>query len=207
MNLVTRLWQNMSARGSGLAYQQLLARPDHHLVTVLLSRALEQKADAICFGFRQEIIEEPCHCDQCACAPPSNGGCLPDTTGSDYDVVRNSAMTRGPMGDEGLPISFRVGGILRRFSNWPCHSYGMILAAIQSRAVAIGANSTDHQPLRYIEIGYGMSKHPTCSHPSGKRRLVEVDLEYQADNTFWIYLRTVREVESDITVSQSVTGD
>ena len=119
-------------------------------------------------------------------------------------VLERSAFARGPRGERGIPISFSVDGALRYFGQQPLNSYGMILATFQSRLVAIGASEAQPGPLRYIEIGYGMSKHPPTSHPQGRRRLVEVDLEFQADNSFWIHIRGEREVERSARISATI---
>jgi hypothetical protein len=206
MKLARRLWTTSSYPATGRAYERMLATPFHHLVTVLLTRAVEQQADAICFGFRPDLIED----NDARVARLKSEETFSNWLAEQrllhpsFAAVDRSARTLGPDGRTGIPISLRVAGVLRYFGEQPCDSYGMLLGAIQSRLVALGAGESDPQPLRNIEIGYGMSKHPTTSGTQGQRRFVEVDLAFEEDNTFWVHLRGVRETSAGVRISQTI---
>jgi hypothetical protein len=170
----------LSAKGQ----QKALARPDHRFFTILLLKAIEAGADAICFGFRSGIVGLPTPIT----APPKLAG--------DKDDLDRNANTRGPAGSHGVPISLRANGVLEHFADQPFHSYGMILKAIQFRPVAIGASPVKPQPLRYVEIDAVAG--------TGNRRFVEVDFEYQIDNTFWVLIRGVREASESERLSDTM---
>lgn len=206
MNLMPRLRRRGDrSRAETREYGEMLARPDHHWWTVLLTKACERGADAICIGFRPDIIEDPESKEARRKSDAAFAGWLTFECEMHPGMVavERSARTRGPQGQTGLPISFRVGGTLHYFNDHPFHLWGMVLRAIQlERTVALGASEASPQPMRYIEIGYRMSKHPVTSGTSGLRRFVEVDLEFQEDNSFWVYIRGIREVGPEVRVSQ-----
>jgi hypothetical protein len=206
MRLIRRVLQQSRHRSAERLYEQRLATPYHRFATVILSRAAEQGADAVCFGFRPDIVEDDESREARRKASDDFSAWLAAQRliHPSYIVADQSAKTRGPKSHRGLPISFRVGGIIQYFGDQPFHSYGSVLKAIQSRTVALGASEDNPQPMRYIEIGYGMSKHPVTSGPSGMRRFLEVDLEFQEDNTFWIYIRAIREIALNVRVSDSI---
>jgi hypothetical protein len=206
MKLMTRLWKQSRYGSAGSAYERDLSSPFHHLLTILLSRAIEQAADAVCFGFRQDIVEDTDSREarRKAAEQISSWLAVEQQICTSQRVVGKSAIARGPSGTMGLPISFRIGNRIQYFGDQPFGSYGILLQTIQSRPVSLGASKIDPRPMRYIEIGYGMSKTPATSDVSGKRRFVEVDLEFQADNTFWIYIQGVRETAPNVRVSQTI---
>jgi hypothetical protein len=207
MKLLSRLQiSNGISSREARGYRKLLSNPVHHCVTVLVSKAIELNADAICFGFRPDIFEDPESQKSRLQAVQQIVDRFETEKSNDpvYQIVDQCAQTRGPDGETHIPLSMRIGGVLRHFGGHPANSYGMILNAFQCRPVALGATEKDPQPMRYIEIGYAMSKQPITSNPTGKRRFAEVDLELKTDNTFWVYIRDTREIESGVRVSQTI---
>ena len=221
MRFLPQRWPG--ARSQGQHHGHDLSHPFHHFVTVLLSGAIERHAQAICFGFRPDIVKDPpsrhfVEDPASRLSPEIDDEVLPESPSrSDAQftawltverptlvALERSGFTRGPGGERGIPISFSVDGVLHYFMAQPLNTYGKILATFESRLVAIGASEAKPQPLRYIEIGYGMSKHPATSHPRGRRRFAEVDLEFQADNTFWVHIRGEREVDRSIRISEAI---
>jgi hypothetical protein len=210
MTLLSRLRPgDGNSRRDAREYERMLSNPTHKLVTVLILKAMEFGADAICFGFRPDIFEDPEAQKARIKAEEKAVREIQEKFGIPLDdpstqVLERSARTRGPDGETSLPFSMRIGGVLQHFDGYPMHSFGMVMNAFQRRPVAIGATRADPQPMRYIEIGYGMNRHPITSHPDGKRRFAEVDLEIREDNTFWVYIRGTREIESDVRISRTI---
>ena len=202
MTLLSRLRQNRFSSREQHQYQKMLARPDHQMTAVLLNAAIKKCADAICFGFHPNILD---YVDSHE-AWPIEVKPLIDTTPSPKSdaALDQSAIPRNHSGLAGLPISMRINGKLQHFDNLSCDIYGMIIAAFQSGLVSLGASATNPQPLRYLEIGYSPSNEPPAPEASGKRRFAEVDLEFQNDNTFWVHIRAVREIEPSVRISQTI---
>jgi hypothetical protein len=208
MNLMPRLrMRGADSHVEAREYEEMLARPDHHMWTVLLTGAFEQGADAICIGFRPDIFEDPDSKE----LRRKSAEVFAGWTAFECEMHRSmaaleqSAYAREPRGGTGLPISFRIAGTLRYFNDQPFHLWGMILRAIQlERLVALGASEAHPQPMRYVEIGYGMSKKPVTSGTSGLRRFIEIDMEFQEDNSFWVYIRGVREAGPEVRVSRGI---
>jgi hypothetical protein len=186
-------FSSLFAGTNNAPYRREMAAPFGLMVTVLLTRPVELGADAVCFGFRGNLEPDTA---TSAAQPQSE-------TDPAQRALGHSAFTRGPAGWNGVPISMRFGGSLRLFGEHPFHSYGQLLAAFQSRLIALAASEANPQPMRYIEIGYNMSKDPIGS-SAQRRRFVEVDLSYEEDNTFWVFIRKVVEVDQAVRVSQSV---
>jgi hypothetical protein len=188
-------------------YAKMLDRPDHRLVTTLITVARQRRADAICFGFRNDIVDLP---DLHAAWPREIRQLVRHDPGNASDksgdaAVDRSAFACGADGEAGIPISMRTDGVLRYFDILPFNLYGSVVAAFGTRLVSIGATLGNPQPLRFIEIGMGkLPNQHTFHSPTGQRYFAEVDLEFQKDNTFWVYVRGAREVPLGTRVAQTV---
>lgn len=192
--------------GSIREYERKLAMPDERCVTTLLCRAISDGADAISFGFRPEIVNQPDCSDwkeqrDVAQAALAAAGLI-DLTSRPLELSRRVDLAldrfacRQQREQQGIPISFRVAGELQFFAFYPFNLYGMLLKAIQFRPVALSASENDPQPLRYIYL-------PDSSRQN-TRRFAEVDFEFQTDNSFWVHIRSVREVDKSVRVSDTI---
>jgi hypothetical protein len=198
MGLGLRLWKRARK------YDRLLVRGDHQLLTTILIKALELKADAICFGFRPDIVGfREGGDDGGPCAEQLAD--LAKFFAEDPGGLRHAAVAQSTIFCPAeVPISMRINNVLQYFDGMHLRLLASILSAAQDRVVSLGASEESPQPMRYIEIGYGRYKDRTFRGPANQRRFVEVDIDYQRDNTIWIFVRAVREIEGDMPVCRSV---
>jgi hypothetical protein len=202
MTLLSRLQSARFSSKCRREYEKKISEPNHRLISTLLNVAIQRHADAICFGFQPNIVGyENFH----EAWPLDVKGFI-DTRPNKLadDPSDQSAMTRNPSGLAGLPISMRINGNLEHFDGLPFDLYGRTIAGFQSGLVSLGASETNPQPVRYIEIGYALINEPPAPDTSGRRRFAEVDLEFQNDNTFWVHIRGVREIEAGVRISGAI---
>lgn len=183
---------------------------------MMLQQALLQRADAICLGFRPETADDPEYQrsrDQLnhVLNQVLNQVSVSDSAKLDpaKPALNLHSDVRGPTGECGIPISMRVNGHLRYYATIPFSFYGFLLNAIQLRPTVIGDSPDNPGPARYIEIFDQLARHLAIqvagiSVPSGKRRFVGVDFEFQSDNTFWIHVGKARWVDTTTRVSDRI---
>jgi hypothetical protein len=186
------------------SYQDRLQSPPHRLAQAIITRALVRGADAICVGYRADIVP----------ASTSEGDdtdVLPPMTSISPErelAAQRCTQLRGTEGEIGVPVSFRINGTLHHFNVLLFPVFEIFLEALQHGLVSIGASEANPQPVRYFEIGkilLGQKADQFATIGStGNRRFAEIDLEYQRDNTIWIHLRGTREVDASVRVTQTI---
>ena len=171
-------------------YGKQLKLPYHRLITSLLEFALIQSVRAIAIGYRDPKAEAELENGIADVKPHS-----PASPDAIHRAFEKSASLTGPGGTKKIPIWLEddKGVFLYQFTAIDFYSHFVFL--LESRLLSIGASAENPQPLRYVEIT------PTPD----ARRFMEIDLEVDRNNVFWIRLRGDRIVKPGESVSPYYT--